>query len=988
MAVKPWYKVITPREDLREGRPTDASEFAVHLDKVRTGQAPPDYQDPRRFFERTYLTDTLRSFSAEVVARLSGKRVGTNAVFNLTTQFGGGKTHALTLIYHLARYGQKAVGWPGVMEIANQAGVSTIPQAATAIFVGTEFDSITGRGGTDGTPLRRTPWGEIAWQLGGEEGFAVVREHDERMVAPAGDVIQAFLPKDTPCLILLDELINYTSRSRELKTGLADQMHTFIHSLSEVARSSDGVVLAISVPASELEMPPADVGDYQRLEKLLERVGKAYVMSAKSETAEIIRRRLFEWTALPPDAKDTIAEYANWIRDNRSLVPGWFPVDHAYEAFEATYPFHPMVLSVFERKWQTLPTFQQTRGVLKLMALWVSHLYQKSYRKGVKAPLITLGSAPLDEPLFRAALLKQVGEGRFEGVITTDICGNADSHAQRLDEESGEPIRSLGLHRAVAATIFFESNGGQPRTVASLPEIRLAVGGPGLDSGNIDTVLEALAPPSGSCFFMNKEANDYRFGIKTNLIKTHADRKASIQSDVIQQKVEETIKSVFDQGPSRERVYFPKRSGDIMDRPAVTLVVLPPSMDAQNAETQNFALQCTKYHGESGRTYKSSLIWAIASNAGPLVETTRDYLAWCEIRDDADTLNLDDAQKRQAREYVDTSKRQMKEQVWETYNVLGLYTPDDTIRFENLGRINSSASESITRFITHKLKELDQLTDTVNPNYLVRNWSPISQEWSTRQVRDAFFASPRFPRVTDQEVIKRTIARGVSDGIFGYAGNTPQSRYDPFYFNQPMSVLEVEISDDMFIIPREVAENIVREKEMDTTVARIEIQKPDAPLTPGQKQELRATLYNADDQIISNKSVCWKAVGGAITEGGVFEPGPGNNAFEITASCDDAMATVKGSVSPITESAPIETEPEKIITSLELSGEMPHRQWANFYRRVLSRFSNDGRLTVNVEIEIEHPDGISREKIEDVQVALRELGLSQGIHLREKYSEK
>lgn len=222
----------------------------------------------------------------------------------------------------------------------------------------------------------------------------------------------------------------------------------------------------------------------------------------------------------------------------------------------------------------------------------------------------------------------------------------------------------------------------------------------------------------------------------------------------------------------------------------------------------------------------------------------------------------------------------MKEQVWETYNVLGLYTPDDTIRFENMGRINSSASESITRFITHKLKELDQLTDTVNPNYLVRNWSPISQEWSTRQVRDAFFASPRFPRVTDQEVIKRTIARGVSDGIFGYAGNTPQSRYDPFYFNQPMSVLEVEISDDMFIIPRDVAEQVVREKEMDTTVARIEIQQPEMPLTPGQKQELRATLYNADDEIISNKPVCWKAVGGVITEGGVFEPGPGGNAFE------------------------------------------------------------------------------------------------------------
>ena len=55
--------------------------------------------------------------------------------------------------------------------ILEDAGVSAVPAAATAVFVGTEFDSITGRGGSDGTPKRHTPWGEIAFQLGGAEGF-------------------------------------------------------------------------------------------------------------------------------------------------------------------------------------------------------------------------------------------------------------------------------------------------------------------------------------------------------------------------------------------------------------------------------------------------------------------------------------------------------------------------------------------------------------------------------------------------------------------------------------------------------------------------------------------------------------------------------------------------------------------------------------------------------------------------------------------------
>lgn len=29
MPLKPWYKVVTPREDLRDGKPLDAAEFAV-----------------------------------------------------------------------------------------------------------------------------------------------------------------------------------------------------------------------------------------------------------------------------------------------------------------------------------------------------------------------------------------------------------------------------------------------------------------------------------------------------------------------------------------------------------------------------------------------------------------------------------------------------------------------------------------------------------------------------------------------------------------------------------------------------------------------------------------------------------------------------------------------------------------------------------------------------------------------------------------------
>jgi len=122
--LKPWYQVVTPREDLRENRPLDASEFAVHLDHIRLGRAHADYIEPKRFFERTFFTQSLLDLSSQVVRRLSGVAVETSAVFNMATQFGGGKTHALTALYHLAKGGDESKNWRGVDAILTKAQAS------------------------------------------------------------------------------------------------------------------------------------------------------------------------------------------------------------------------------------------------------------------------------------------------------------------------------------------------------------------------------------------------------------------------------------------------------------------------------------------------------------------------------------------------------------------------------------------------------------------------------------------------------------------------------------------------------------------------------------------------------------------------------------------------------------------------------------------------------------------------------------------------
>jgi predicted AAA+ superfamily ATPase len=340
--LKPWYQVVTPREDLRENRPMDASEFAVHLDHIRERRdnVSADYLNPVRFFERTFLTGSLLDLSSQVVRQLSGIQVETSAVFNMATQFGGGKTHSLTTLFHLATNGDKAKAWKGVDAILAKAGVSQVPKSNVAVFVGTEFDAIAGRGG-DGTPHRKTPWGEIAWQLGGQQGFDLVAEHDAKGVAPAGDVLHELLGTK-PALILIDELMNYISRARKLE--LRDQFFAFLQSLCEEARAHNNVVVCVSIPASEdLEMSPEDVRDFQSLKKLLDRLGRAIMMSADTEVAEIIRRRLFEWELFDVEAGKVTSAYADWAIEHAQELSG---IDAGLTPRRPTRRLRPAIRSI------------------------------------------------------------------------------------------------------------------------------------------------------------------------------------------------------------------------------------------------------------------------------------------------------------------------------------------------------------------------------------------------------------------------------------------------------------------------------------------------------------------------------------------------------------------------------------------------------------------------------------------------------------------
>ena len=275
--MEPWYKVVIPRQELREGRSLDPSEFAVHLEQVVAGTAPRDYVEPAKFFARNYFSKALVEHYGMVLRRLDGETANTAPVLSLITQFGGGKTHTLTALYHLCNSGAGAKDFSGVADMMKATGLKEIPSAKAAIFVGNAWDA---------SPMRETPWMDIADQLAGEKGRALFGKNAPGTKA-IGDLLRLV---DKPVLILFDETLNYIGRHPE-QSG---QFHSFMQNLTVALTSAERAVGLFSLPASPTEMTE-DLREWQdKLTKVVGRVGKDLVANDASEVSEIVRRRLFE----------------------------------------------------------------------------------------------------------------------------------------------------------------------------------------------------------------------------------------------------------------------------------------------------------------------------------------------------------------------------------------------------------------------------------------------------------------------------------------------------------------------------------------------------------------------------------------------------------------------------------------------------------------------------------------------------------------------
>ncbi len=594
--MEPWYKIATPRKEVREGRSFNPDEFAIHLEQVIARTAPEDYREPAKFFARTCFTRALREHAGMVLRRLSGETANTAPVMTLITQFGGGKTHTLTSLYHLASNGAKAIEYPGVAELIRDAGLSAVPQARVAAFVGNAWDPREGR---------ETPWLDMAWNLAGEEGIRQLGAA-AKSTPPGTDALsRVFAAAGRPVLLLFDEVLNYLNRHR----GMADHFYAFIQNLTVAVTGAMNGAAVISLPRSQVEMTDWDMQWQDRITKVVRRVAKDLIANDETEISEVVRRRLFEDIGNERVRKSVAKSFADWSFERRAQLPAeWTAVDSAAtearareylrERFETCYPFHPATLSVFQRKWQALSQYQQTRGTLAMLAQWISWAYRTSFTEARREPLITLGSAPLEVPEFRSVVLGQLGESRLVAGIDSDISGG-QAHARALDADTRGPLRHI--HRRLGTTILFESSGGQIDKVAHLPELRFALGEPEVDTTSVDNAAFALEAKS---YFIRRVGRDgFRISHQPTLKKVVSDRRASLdEASEIKPAMRRFVQSEFDRGASIPVVPFPADSASVQDTPKLVLILVDPEDEWEGTGRLRPQLsEWTKLRGKSPR---------------------------------------------------------------------------------------------------------------------------------------------------------------------------------------------------------------------------------------------------------------------------------------------------------------------------------------------------------------------------------------------------
>lgn len=728
--MKPFSSIAIPNKDILEGR-FEMDVFAADLSLIFKKTAPEEYQNPNLFFRKTYITLGLKNLLEIAEKRLKG--YGGDSVIQLQTPFGGGKTHTLIALYH------KAKEW----------------NAKVVVFDGTAVDA-----------KETNPWQELEKQLTGKV------ELTKGDTSPGKEKITKLLKENAPVLILIDELLEYATKAAGIKVGdsnLAAQTLAFLQELTGSVSAIGNAILFITLPSSILEHYDENAEKlFQQIQKITGRTEKIYTPVQDEEISHVIRKRLFS-SIDEKEARNTIEEFLDYAEREKILPEG---VDKANyrERFIKSFPFQPEVIDILYKRWGSFPTFQRTRGVLRLLALVVSSL------KDSNIPFIRLGDFDLKNPEIRRELIKHIGL-EYDSIIAADIT-SFNAGAKKVDRSIGDAYTAFSFGTKSATAIFMYSFSGGPERGATINEIKLSCADPSTPSS---IVVEAITKLKENLSYLSDTG--LFFTNQPNLNRILLTKMETVEEKDIEAKEKELLTKFIGKGLFDVYIW-PSNPRDIPDTPRLKLVIM------RNNRYSEFFENC----GERPRVYRNTLIFLtpLESERASFDNFLKKMIAWHLIEKDK-TLRITEEQRKEVKEKIRETEADAKENIRKLYRIV-LLPSKDGFKQIDLKLATYGAYATIDKEVYDRLKNDNEILETLSPLVVKEKYLKDRDYVETKNILESFYKTPGEIRIINDEVFKFSIKEGVKQGLFGI-GNLENGNLICQYFKEEFSpeIVEGEI---------------------------------------------------------------------------------------------------------------------------------------------------------------------------------------------------
>ena len=828
-----WRDVIRPNTDVIEGT-FRKSEFAADLQEVFEGKAKtPEYGETEIFFNQTYITPGLRELLVNTLKRLGGK--GGNPVIQLKTGFGGGKTHSLIALYHLVTGinilrelpadGEYARLRKEIEDILAEAEWDTDTPINTniSVLVGTYLSTTDADETKQGDPLN-TLWGMMADQLGGQDGYNIVRKAARQGIAPGGNQLGALFEHVGPSVILIDELVAYV---RNVQGVTRESIYTFFQALTESVKNSKNITLIATLPEGQKQAGgQGGLSVLETLESILERVDAVSIPLEMDNAFEVVRRRLFGSVINETERDLTCEAFRKMYQNSRNEYPDNVSDQHYLQRMKDCYPIHPEIFDRLSQNWIGIPGFQSTRGVLRIMATCISRLYQEQD----PSLLIMPANLTLDDPALADEFTRQLAKsgGNWDPVVQ-----EIDSHGSRteqIDRESQSFIEVGSAARRIARTIFLGSASSGALKGISERQVHLGVVEPGQ---GVAVYNDALGRMTGNLYFLYNLDDRYYFHTQENLNKVAIDRAAEYTEEDIYAEIVSRLDRIIGRDPSVN--VCPTSPSAVKDSETIQYVILHPQVSLPSREKETDTASDTARNiltysadDERQRTFRNTLLFIAARRDAirDLRNLVKNHLAWNSIMN-GDVLHsalttLEGARLDQTTENLESAEDAVTTAIFKAYR--WTLAPTQADPQKNAYDFSIADTNVDDRRIISRLRdqfiEDDAIVTKIAPEIFAAQlqqyiWSSdaYQEHIGLETLYELTAQNVYMPRLRDRSVLATCIRDGVQAGVFGYASAYEDSDYRNFRFEEQIGGLRgVEGSTAVLINP-EMAKLIKEEKE-------------------------------------------------------------------------------------------------------------------------------------------------------------------------------